>query len=293
MQATFWCAVFCCAKHSHPAVATGTGWTKLTSAAVPRFVARWRVKTRPLHTTLVPNTALRKERWKMRFSLLLVATIIGACVLCHASARADGLLYQLPEDGSWVRFEGKYTFKIEGMEQAGQGTGRMTMASVGKAREADEACRWIEFKVQTKDMGPEHTLIRKLLIPEKRLKKGENGTEHVVRGWAKYDDEDVERAVPVHGRWPAYLAGPLQDEKKLDTQLVESKLGDLMCEGVAGWIQYKEGDVHMKVTFGTRLHEKAPFGVVSSRMQFEMKRDDKIQQIVDGNAEAHRFRQGC
>jgi hypothetical protein len=37
----------------------------------------------------------------------------------------------------------------------------------------------------------------------------------------------------------------------------------------------------MKVTFETRLHEKAPFGVVSSRMQFEMKRDGKVQQTVD------------
>src|SRR5262249_45897375 len=140
---------------------------------------------------------------------------------------------------------------------------------------------WIEFKLHLKDSGMEHTLIRKLLIPEKYLKRGENATEHVVRGWAKYDHEAVARAVPVHGRWPAYLAGPLQDERKLGKQLVESKLGALMCEGVTGWMQYKEGDVHMKVTFETRLHEKAPFGVVSCRMQFEMKRDGKVLQTVD------------
>jgi hypothetical protein len=85
----------------------------------------------------------------------------------------------------------------------------------------------------------EHTLIRKLLIPEKYLNKGENGTEHVVRGWAKYDDEPVDRAVPVHGRWPAYLAGPLRDERKLEKQLVESKLGALECEGVTGWMEYE------------------------------------------------------
>src|SRR5262245_12546429 len=220
----------------------------------------------------------------MRSSCLLVATVIGACVLCPGVARADGLLYQLPEDGSWVRFDIQYTFKVDGMDKAGKGTGTMTMASVGKATEGTEACRWIEFKVQLKDIGPEQILIRKLLIPEKRLKKGENGTEHVVRGWAKFNNEDVERAVPVHGRWPAYLAGPLRDEKKLEQQLVESKLGALMCEGVTGWMEYKEGDVHMKVTFETRLHEKAPFGVVSCRMQFEMKRDGKVQQTVDATA---------
>jgi hypothetical protein len=37
----------------------------------------------------------------------------------------------------------------------------------------------------------------------------------------------------------------------------------------------------MKVTFETRLHEKAPFGVVSSRMTFEMTRDGKVLQTVD------------
>jgi hypothetical protein len=215
--------------------------------------------------------------------------ITGVCVLGPGIARADGLLYQLPEDGSWVRFDAPYTFKVAGREKPGKGTGSITMASVGTAREGSEPCRWIEFKMQLKDSGMEHTLIRKLLIPEKYLKKGENATEHVVRGWAKFNDEDVQRAVPVHGRWPAFLAGPFKDEKKLDQQLVESKLGALRCEGVTGWIEYKEGDVHMKVTFETRLHEKAPFGVVSCRMQFEMKRDGKVLQTVDATAKLTDF----
>src|SRR5262249_8257469 len=161
----------------------------------------------------------------MRWSRLLWATVSGVCLLVPRAGRAEGLLYQLPEDGSWVRFDVQYTFKVSGMEKAGLGTGTITMASVGKARVGSEPCRWIEFKMQLKDSGKEHTLIRKLLIPEKYLKKGENPTEHVVRGWAKFNDEDVERAVPVHGRWPAFLAGPFQDEKKLEKQLVNSKLG--------------------------------------------------------------------
>src|SRR5215471_2352657 len=225
----------------------------------------------------------------MRFSLVSLAAMIGACVLCPGLARADGLLYELPEDGSWVRFDSEYSLKFDGMEKAIQGTGTMTMASVGKVVEGTEACRWIEFKVQLKDIGPEQILIRKLLIPEKYLKKGENPTKHVVRGWAKFNDEDVKRAVPVHGYWPAYLAGPLQDKRKLDKQLVESKLGALKCEGVTGWIKYKEGDLHTKATFETRLHEKAPFGVVSARMQFELTRDGKIQRMIDATAKLIAF----
>jgi len=220
----------------------------------------------------------------MRWTHIFLATVFGVCLLRTGIVRADGLFYQLPEDGSWVLFEAKYTFKADGMDKPGEGTGTLNMASVGKVVEDSEPCRWIEFQMKLKDVGPEQILIRKLLIPEKYLKKGENPTEHVVRGWAKFNDEPVERAVPVHGRWPAYLSGPLQDEKKRDKELVESKLGALKCEGVTGWIQYKEGDMHMKVTFATRFHDKAPFGVLSSRMQFEMKRDGKFQQSVDATA---------
>jgi hypothetical protein len=95
--------------------------------------------------------------------------------------------------------------------------------------------------------------------------------------------------VPVPGRWPAYLAGPVQDERRLEKQLAESKLGALECEGVTGWIQYKEGDLQAKVTFETRLHEKAPFGVVSCRMQFEVRRDGKVLQTIDATAKLTDF----
>jgi hypothetical protein len=208
-----------------------------------------------------------------------MAATIGAIATCPRTASADGLLYQLPEDGSWVRFDSEYTFKVG--EAAGRGTGTMTMASVGKTVEGKDACRWIEFDVRLKDSGNEHTLIRKLLIPEKHLKRGENGTEHVVRGWAKFDDEKVDRAVPLHGRWPAYLAGPLKDERKLANERVESKLGALECEGVTGFIEYHADDMDTKVTYEMRLHERAPFGVVSGRMLFEVTRDGKIAQTID------------
>jgi hypothetical protein len=141
-----------------------------------------------------------------------------------------------------------------GLEQSGQQT--LTMFSVGKTVEGSEQGRWIEFKIQANENGTERLWIRKLLIPERYLKKGENPTLHVIRGWTQQEDGKVERAVPVHGRWPAFLAGPLQDETKLAKQLVESRLGPLMCEGVAGWIEFAEGNLNTKVTFETRLNER-------------------------------------
>jgi hypothetical protein len=197
--------------------------------------------------------------------------LVAFGVLAPALGAAEGLLYQLPKDGSWVRFDLQYSYKSPTLELAGTGT--LYMASVGQVVEGSEECRWIEFDVRLKDSEGEHRLIRKLLIPTRYLKKGVNPTEHVIRGWAKFDNEDVEAAVPVHGRWPAYLAGPLQDEKVLDRQPVSSKLGSLVCDGVSGWIQFREGKINTKVTFETRLHKDAPFGVVSTRMFFEVTSD--------------------
>ena len=69
-----------------------------------RFLPRWRIGYPGRPSELVPIITLREERWKMRFALVLAA-FIGACVPCPGIARADGLLYQLPEDRSWVRFD--------------------------------------------------------------------------------------------------------------------------------------------------------------------------------------------
>jgi len=192
-----------------------------------------------------------------------ISTVIGRAGV--DLALSEGLLYQLPADGSWVQFDVEYTFKMAGQEQSGRQT--MTMASVGTVNEGSEESRWIEFKML--ESGSDRFWTRKLLIPVRYLKRGENPTEHVIRGWTLQENRAVEPAVAVHGRWPAYLAGRLQDEKTLPKQLVETKLGALMSDGVTGWIEFSEGKLHTKVTYETRIHPKAPFGVLASRTLFE------------------------
>jgi hypothetical protein len=100
-------------------------------------------------------------------------------------------------------------------------------------------------------------------------------------------------AVPLHGRWPAYLAGPLLDEKAFNKKLVESKLGARQCEGITGWFDYAADGLDTKVTYETRLHEKAHFGVVWCRMQFEVTRDGKFQQTIDATLELTDFGTGA
>ena len=137
---------------------------------------------------------------------LRILTALTLVSLITGTARADGLLYQLPKDGSWVAFDFQTT---SGMKLSLQGA--LYMASVGQTTEGDDLCRWIELKWEaTTNQGAEYTFLFKLLIPEKYLKKGESPLNHVVRVWRKSGDGDVRELEPsrIAGRLNRWLAGP-------------------------------------------------------------------------------------
>ena len=201
---------------------------------------------------------------------MLMAPVVAGLLSTGAFAAgpAEGLFYQLPPDGTWARFRVSYTFKAGEQQQSGEQT--LWMASVGEVTEQGEPCRWIEFRQDAVENGVKRFWIRKLLIPVRYLKQGENPTAHVLRGWTQQETGDVEPAVAVHGRWPALLAGPLQDQKQLPPATVRTSLGTLTAEGFSGWITFDEGNQRSRVTFETRVHPKAPFGVLASRMVFDV-----------------------
>ncbi len=98
----------------------------------------------------------------------------------------------------------------------------------------------------------------------------------------KWDDRDVQPLNDIESRLagplPAFLCGPLKDAKKLPKAVVESGLGKLECEGVSGYTDFKQGGDDIRISFETRLHEKAPFGVVTTRMELKRDRDRNGQQ---------------
>ena len=66
----------------------------------------------------------------------------------------------------------------------------------------------------------------------------------------------------------------------MDAEAVESSLGKLECKGVTGTTEYTASGRENVVTFTNRLHKKAPFGIVSTVMQFEVSCDGQIQQNI-------------
>ena len=92
-------------------------------------------------------------RW-LTFVIALFGLNLGAA----PRANAQGLIWKLPADGTWIRYEGTYQ-QIETRSNTGgtdltiQWIQHLTIKSVGALEAEFEGktvpCRWLEFKVQT------------------------------------------------------------------------------------------------------------------------------------------------
>jgi hypothetical protein len=196
-------------------------------------------------------------------------------------ARADGLLYQLPKDGTWATYDIDVVYKGNLPAPVAEATikGTVRMASVGRTTEDKLPCRWIELRLEMEmsaggRAAKKVDAICKLLIPEKFLAKGQSPLDHVVRAWKQVDKgapkqwkkpNDIEE-----GPVPLFLSNPWKDVKQLDKIEVKSKLGKLVCEGVAGTLELKaKASKDMKCKFENRMNAKSPFGVVASHWMIE------------------------
>jgi hypothetical protein len=211
------------------------------------------------------------SRFQCVFALLLLAGSAGL-------ARADGMFYQLPKDGASATYELNASFKNDNPAPLSL-KGTMRIASVGQVTEKKQPCRWIEvhfdMDIAVDDVPQGKTTeVYKLLIPEKYLAKGQSPLDHVVRAWKQKDDGETQElkhpAALDEGPLPIVLSKPWKDAKPLEKTVVESKLGKLPCEGVAGALEWKlrNGKV-AKCKYENRTSAKSPFGVVASRWTIE------------------------
>ena len=155
----------------------------------------------------------------MKWTAMVVAVLALANGAC-----AQGLLWSLPDDGSWVRYEGTYTQMVRRPDSsAGDLTlewrRNVTIKSVGREEHAyalpnqppaPQPCRWIELKVETGrasegvlDAGPGGIRMYKLLVPESAIKGatlediGNGRTMFIsyipfVKGYRKLGDEPAQ-----------------------------------------------------------------------------------------------------
>lgn len=204
----------------------------------------------------------------------LIAASVLFVVCLNGVVHAEGLIYRIPKDGTWVEFT------MDGMATSSDDSevtlvGKLRLSSVGKVEVDGQPCRWIEFRTDGIRNDEKFTDTIKLLIPEKNLTKGQDPLKHIIKAWSKHSHTaGGARAVEVTGvgkenlrnRTFQLLHGPYDNPQKLEKTLVESKLGKQECEG----IKATETWGGIKYTCEIRLHDKAPFGVVTHQSVFEL-----------------------
>ncbi|WP_299468633.1 hypothetical protein [uncultured Gimesia sp.] len=138
------------------------------------------------------------------------------CLISFSSSlSAQGLIWELPPDGSWVRFEGTYEKEMPGPESNDlnvklQWTRHLVISSVGSEMAefegAQTACRWLEFKCLTGKAtesgvapGVSGLWIYKVLVPEKAINGQLVDKDQIpitflpiIRGYRKTGDKPVE-----------------------------------------------------------------------------------------------------
>ena len=208
-------------------------------------------------------------------SAFLAGLIVAATVV--QPARADGLIYQLPADGSQIRYDMEIAIGAQNVNLKGS----VTVSSVGKATENGENCRWIEIKMITTDEGQDHIVISKALVPEKHLGKGKSAADNVIRAWIKEENgepfEIKDLKAPQAVALRAFLAGPLKNPGELEKIEIDGKLGKLECPGATGDVEIESDIGTISINMENRLHEKAAFGLVTAAWKFELKNNGQVQ----------------
>ncbi len=205
--------------------------------------------------------------------LIRVAVGLSLALASAQSARADGLIYQLPADGGQVRYEMVIALNAEGNDLKLKGS--ISVSSVGQVTENGEKCRWIEFKMITDEGGLDRTVISKALIPEKHLGKGKSPVDNLIRVWVKEGDGEPQEIRDFKGQQllalRAFLAGPVKNPAELEKIEIDGKLGKLPCAGATGDLEIEVGMATLGMNYENRLNEKAPFGVVAGNWKFDLK----------------------
>jgi len=219
------------------------------------------------------------------------------------TVQAQGLIWSLPEDGTWVRFEGTYEqTEINPDAAAGnlaiQWIRHVTIKSVGKEEaEFDGAtvpCRWIEIKVVTGtaseqgiNPGPVGTRILKALVPESRVTgKVEYGDGilvsylPIVKGLQKTGDGPVQPMESnVLNIYP--LLSPMMHYRTLESadadEEVDTPLGKVPARKFTGQLTIESPTIRAESTAEFWASNEVPFGLAKWSVKQTRSRKDRAE----------------
>ena len=190
-------------------------------------------------------------RERVRFMRgLLTTTVAGITCILGNIAWGQGIVTQLPEDGTWVRYEGTYS-QVEIRPETAAGKveispwiEHVTIKSVGKEsatyRDEEVPCRWIEIKIERGrerdgkvDTGLTGLEIYKVLVPEEAVIADNVDSEGVpnsflplVKGFRKVGKADPKPLTePALQLYPLGILVGYYRELKVIAESVDAEVG--------------------------------------------------------------------
>ena len=209
----------------------------------------------------------------------LLVSSLALLLAAVPRAAADGLITQLPDDGSWAEFELKLTLTKN--DEKREHSAYLRLSSVGQVEHQGTKCRWVELHIsRTEPPTPDE--VAKILVPEESLKSGKVTVANLIRGWSKPgDDETVEldkdRPRLKIGPLAMLLSGSSSDSQKSEKEEVKVEgLGPLACEKSTGKhdLPMSPND-NLPADITLWRHSKAAFGTVKLRIHLVDKRPDQ------------------
>ena len=184
-------------------------------------------------------------------------SVVSLCLLWADSVQAQGLIHQLPPDGTSVRFQVAVTRKVPGGQSASQAA-EVAVSSVGVAKAADGDLRWIEISLRL----PKQTQLLKLAIPEKHFGKGQDPFAHITRAWLKRDDAEPEQVEPERARRAVavFLVPHFGELSGEGTETLDTKIGKLECNVREGKATTKFDDTTLESSGRFWLNSQVPLG---------------------------------
>ena len=204
---------------------------------------------------------------------LAVITLVSFASHVHA----DGLVYRLPADGTWVRYrlseQGHLAIVFpanmnvppalkNAQELPIKSTGSLVLRSVGQQDLDGQSCRWIELELEVRILSKlpdpatgelqakkeDRHIVLKMLIPEKYLSDGADPMTHVQRLYLKDGEKepesvDDEKAKQYElDRFRPLFPAPAQEVQiskshSVDTQIED--MGTLECKRLAFESKYE------------------------------------------------------
>jgi len=200
------------------------------------------------------------------------------------SATADGLITQLPDDGSWAEFELKLTLTENGQQR--ERSAYLRLSSVGQVEHQGTKCRWVELQISRIE-PPQPDEVTKILVPEESLKSGKVTAASLIRGWRKPGDEeatelDKDQPRVKIGPLALLLSGSFSNSQKLEKDDVKVEgLGSLSCDKTTGKHEMPMSPTeNLPADITVWRHSKASFGTVKLRVHIVDKRPDREREGV-------------